>query len=163
MDLKPLLCVVRAMERPLLFLIRGLLLVVSVVSVISAILAISSVSHVGFPVVLLLLCGRLAMRLKKLSPGFRSLNACVSDREQIGHHLGLLHGDLLHSLDVTDSITKGVDILDVLDIWDDIPSIAEIFHIVPEALIMLFPGGLQSLSSRWMLVHIMEVPDEHGT
>jgi hypothetical protein len=46
---------------------------------VSMILAISSVSRVDFSVVLLLLRGLLATRLKKSSPGFESLNACVSD------------------------------------------------------------------------------------
>jgi hypothetical protein len=130
MDLRPLLCVVSTMERPLLFLIRGLLVVVST---IFAVLAISSVSHVDFPIVLLFLCGPLAMRLKKSSPGFESLNACVSDHEQIGHRLGLLHGDLFHGLDVADSVAEGVDDLDVLDVLDSISSVAEMFHVVPEA------------------------------
>jgi hypothetical protein len=115
MDLASLLCVIRATESHLLFLIRGLLLAVSTVS---AILVISSVSHVDFPVVLLLLRGPHATRLKKSSLGFRSFNACVSDYEQIGHHFGLLQGDLLHSLNVADSVMEGVDDLNVLDIWD---------------------------------------------
>jgi hypothetical protein len=139
-----------------------MLLVVFAVSTVSVILAISSVSHVDFPVVLLLLRGPHAMRLKKLSPGFGSLNACVSDCEQTGHHFGLLHGDLLHSLDVADSVMKVVD-LNVLDIWDIISSVAEIFHVVPETLIMLLPDGLQSLSSRWTLVRALKVYDEHDT
>jgi hypothetical protein len=80
MDLSPLLYIVRATERPLLFLIRGLLLVFSVVSTVSTILAISLVSCVDFPGVLLLR-GPLAMRLKKLSLGFGSLDACVRDCE----------------------------------------------------------------------------------
>jgi hypothetical protein len=83
---------------------------------VSVILTISPVSHVDFSVVLLLLHGALAMRLKKSSLGFRSLDACVSNREKIGHRLGLLHGDLLHGLDVADSVTEGVDDLDVLDV-----------------------------------------------
>jgi hypothetical protein len=163
MDLAPLLCIVRATKMPLLFLIRGLLLAVSAVSVISTILVISSVSHVDFPVVLLLLWGGLAMRLKKSRPGFGSLNACVSDREQIDHRLRLLHGDLLHSLDVTDSIAEGVDDVDILYIRSSVPGTAEMFHIVPEALIMLLPDDFHSLSSRWTLVCALEVPDEHGT
>jgi hypothetical protein len=113
MDLTPLSCVVRAMERHLPFLIRGLLLVVFMVSVI---LAISSASRVDFPVVLLLLRGPLATGLKKSSLGFRSLNAYVRNCKQIGHHFGILHGNLLHSLDVADSVTEGVDNLDLLDI-----------------------------------------------
>jgi hypothetical protein len=121
------------------------------------------VNRVDIPVVLLLLHGPLALRLKKSSPGFSCLNAYVSNCEQIGHHSRLLHGDLLHSLDVADSTTEGVDDLDVLDIWDGISGIAEIFHVVPEALIMLLFDGLQSLNSRWTLVCALEVPDEHGT
>jgi hypothetical protein len=52
MDLTALLYVVSATERHLLFLVQGLLVVVSVVSVI---LVISSVGRVDFPVFLLLL------------------------------------------------------------------------------------------------------------
>jgi hypothetical protein len=55
MDLTPLFYVVRAMEGPLLLLIRGLLLVISVVFTVSVILEISSVSRVDFWIVLLLL------------------------------------------------------------------------------------------------------------
>jgi hypothetical protein len=40
---------------------------------------------------------------------------------------------------------EGVADLDVLDIRDSVPSIAEIFHVVPETLIMLLSDGLQSL------------------
>jgi hypothetical protein len=125
MDLAPLLCVVWATERPLLLLIRGLLLAVFMVS---AILVITSVGHVDFPVVLLLFCGPLAMRLQKLSPCFGSLDACVHDWEQISHHLGLLHDDLLDSLDIADAVVEGVDDLNVLNIRDNIPSVAETFH-----------------------------------
>jgi hypothetical protein len=147
MDLAALLYVVSATERHLLFLVQGLLLVVSTVSVI---LAISSVDRVDFPVFLLLLSAPLAMRLKKSSLGFGSLNTCVCDREQIDHRLGLLHGNLLHGLDV-------------LDVWDSVPDIAEMFHVVLEALIMLLLDGLQSLSNIWLLIHALKVPDEHGT
>jgi hypothetical protein len=121
-------------ERHLLLLLRGLLLAVSMVSVVSVILAISSVSRVDFPIVLLLLHGPLATRLKKLSLGFGNLDACVSHREQIVLRLGLLHGDLLHGIDVVDSVTKDVDDLNVLDVWG---SIAEPFYVILEALIML--------------------------
>jgi hypothetical protein len=131
--------------------------------VVSAVLTISSVSHIDFPVILLLLHGPLVTRLKESSSGLESLNACVSDREQIGHCLELLYGDLLHRLDVANSIVEGIDDLDVLDIRDSIPGITEMFHVIPEALIMLMSDGLQSLSSRWMLVRALEVPDEHGT
>jgi hypothetical protein len=138
MDLTPLLCIIRSTNRPLLLLIQRLLLAVSVVS---AILAISMVSRVDVPIVLLLHHVPLATRLNKLSSCFRNLNACVNDCEQIDKCLELLHGDLLHSLDVADSITEGVDDLDVLDIRDSIPGIAKMFHVVLEALIMLLLDG----------------------
>jgi hypothetical protein len=123
------------------------LLAVSTVSTVSVILAISPVNCVDFPVVLLLLHGPLSMRLKKSSPCFRSFDACINDREQIGHRLGIFYGDLLHGLDVTDSVVKCVDDLDVLNIRDSVLNIVEMFHIVSEALIMLLPDGLESLSS----------------
>jgi hypothetical protein len=58
---------------------------------------------------------------------------------------------------------EGVDDLDVLDVRDSVPGIAEIFHVVPEAFIMLLLDGIQSFCSRWMLVRAMKVPDEHDT
>jgi hypothetical protein len=139
------------------------LLVVSTVSTVSTILVVSPVSRDDFPVVLLLLRGPLTTRLKKSSPGYRSLDACVSHREQIGHHLGLLHGNLLHGLDVANSVTEGVDDLNILEVRDSVPGVAKTFHVILEALIMLLPNGLESLSSRWTLVRALEVPDEHGT
>jgi hypothetical protein len=60
----------------------------------------------------------LAMRLQKSSPGFISLYAYIGDREQISHHFRLLHGYLFHSFDITDTITEGVNDLDVLDVRD---------------------------------------------
>jgi hypothetical protein len=139
------------------------MLVVSTVSAVSVILTISPISRVDFPVILLLLCRPLAARLKKSSLGFRSLDACVSHCEQIGHHLGLLHGDLLHGIDVADSVVEDVDDLDVLDVHDSVSSVVEMFHVVPEALIMLLPDGLESLSRRWMVIRALEVLDEYGT
>jgi hypothetical protein len=145
MDLAPILCIVRATESHLLFLIGGLL---ATIPVISMVLAVSLIGHVLLPIVLLLLWGPLATWLKELSPSLRYLDACVRDYEQINHHLGFLHGDLHHGLHVTDSITKGIDDLDVLDVRDRVPYIAEMFHVVLEALIMLLPNGLDSFSSR---------------
>jgi hypothetical protein len=58
---------------------------------------------------------------------------------------------------------EGIDDLDVLDLRDSVPSIAKMFHIVLEALIMHLPDGLESLGGRWMLVRALEVPDEYGT
>jgi hypothetical protein len=136
---------------------------IPVISAISTIFVTSSVSCVDFLIILLLPRGPLAVGLKKLSPGFGSLNAYVSSCRQIDYHFGLLHGDLLHSLDVTDSITESIDDLDVLDVWDGVPVIAEIFHVIPEALIMLLLDGLQSLNSKWMLVCTLKVDNEHGT
>jgi hypothetical protein len=123
MDLAQLLYIVRATKRHFLFLIRGLLLVIPTIFTVSAIFAISLVSHVEFLIILLLLRGPLAAGLKKVSLGFRNLNAHVSDCEQIDHRSGLLYGDLLHSLDVTDSVAEGIDDLDVLDIWDGVSGI----------------------------------------
>jgi hypothetical protein len=119
MDLTPLLCIIRAMKMPL-FLIRGLLLAIPVIFVVSTIFVISPVSCVDFPIVLFLLRGPLAVRLKNSIPGLGSLNTYVSNCEQIGHHFGLLHGDLLYSLDVTDSVMEGIDNFDVLDVWDSV-------------------------------------------
>jgi hypothetical protein len=62
--------------------------VIPVISAISMIFAISSVSCVDFPIILLLPQGPLAMGLKKLSPGFGSLNAYVSNCRQIDYVLG---------------------------------------------------------------------------
>jgi hypothetical protein len=58
----------------------------------------------------------------------------MSDCEQINHRSGLPPGDLLQCLDVADSIAESIDDLNVLDIWDNVSGIAEIFHIVSEAL-----------------------------
>jgi hypothetical protein len=58
---------------------------------------------------------------------------------------------------------ESIDDLDVLDIQDGIPGVAETFCIVLKALIMLLLDGLQSLSSGWTLVCTLEVPNEHGT
>jgi hypothetical protein len=134
MDLAPLLCIIRTMKRHVLFLIWGLLLAVSMVSTVSTILAISSVSRVDFLIVMLLLHGPLAMRLRKSSPDFGSLNAYICDYEQINHCSGLLHGDLLHSLDVADSVVESIDDLDILNIRDGVSGIAEMFHVVLEVV-----------------------------
>jgi hypothetical protein len=163
MDLAPLLCIVKVTERPLLFLIRGPLLAISTVFAVFVILVISLISHVDFLIVLLLLHGPLATRLKKSSPGFRSLNAYIGDYEQIDHYSGLPYGDLLHNLDVADFITEGIDDLNVLDIRDDVPGVVETFHVVLEALIMLLLDGLQSLNSRWTMIRALKVHDEHAT
>jgi hypothetical protein len=134
MDLAPLLYVSRAMEQSLLLLIWGLLLVIPKIPAVST---ISSICWVGLLIVMFLHRGHLAMWFKESSLGLRGLNAYVSDCKQIEHYFGLSHGDLLNSLDITHLVVKDIDDLDVLDVQDSAPGIAEMFHVVPEALIML--------------------------
>jgi hypothetical protein len=130
---------------------------------ISAIFAVSSIGHVDLLMVLLLLQGPLATRLKESSLGLGSLNAYVSDCRQIGHHFGLLQGYLLHSLDIADPITKDIDDLNILYVRDIVHGIAEMFYIVLEALIMLLLDGVWGLYTRWTLICTLEVSDEYGT
>jgi hypothetical protein len=155
-NLTPLLYVIGMSERPLLLLIRGLL------AMVATIFMISPVSCVDL-LIILFPQGPLVVGLKELSLRFESLYEYVCDCEQITHHLGLLHGDLLHSLDITDPVTESIDDLDVLDVWDSILSIGEVLYIVPKALIVLLFDSLQGLSGRWTLVRALEVPNEHGT
>jgi hypothetical protein len=112
---------------------------------------------------LLLLRGPHDTGLKEYSPGLGSLNAYVDDYEQIGHHFWLLHCYLLHSLDIANPITKGIDDFDVLDAWDSVSGIVEMFYVVLEALIMLLLDGLQGLYGRRTLVCSLKVLDEHDT
>jgi hypothetical protein len=46
---------------------------------------------------------------------------------------------------------------------DSILGIAETFHVISEAFIMLLLDGLQGFSCGWMLVCALEVANEHGT
>jgi hypothetical protein len=46
---------------------------------------------------------------------------------------------------VADPVVEGIDDLDVLDVWDSVLGIVEIFHVVLETFIMLLPHGLQGL------------------
>jgi hypothetical protein len=46
---------------------------------------------------------------------------------------------------------------------DSITSIAEMLDVAVETLIMLLLDSLEGLNSRWMLVCVLEVPDEHDT
>jgi hypothetical protein len=115
---------------------------ISVVSVISMIPAVSVIGCVNLLIILLLLRRPLVTGLKKPSPGLGSLNAYTSDCKKIGHHFGLLHGDLLNSLDIIHPITKSIDNLNVLDVRDSLPGIAKIFHVVLKTLIMLLLDGL---------------------
>jgi hypothetical protein len=64
------------------------------------------------------------------------------DYEQIGHGFSLLHDDLHNGLFIANLISEGINDLDVLDVQDSIPDIAEMFHIISEALIMLLLDGL---------------------
>jgi hypothetical protein len=95
-----------------------------------------------------------------LSLGLESLYTYISDCEQISHHLWFLHGYLLHSLDIADTIAEGVDDLNVLDVRDGAPGIVEMIDVVAGTLILLLLDGL---SSRRTLLCALKVSDEHGT
>jgi hypothetical protein len=56
-----------------------------------------------------------------------------------------------------------IDDFDVLNIWDSVPGIAEMFHVTSEIFIMLSLDGLKSFYCRWTLVRALKVVDEHGT
>jgi hypothetical protein len=58
---------------------------------------------------------------------------------------------------------EDIDDFDVLDVWDSFSAIAEIFHIIPKAFIMLLLDSLQGLNCGQTLVRALEVPDEYGT
>jgi hypothetical protein len=51
----------------------------------------------------------------------------------------------------------------ILDVWDGVPDIAKMLHVVSEVFIMLLLDGLLSLSSRWTLIHALEVSNEYDT
>jgi hypothetical protein len=70
------------------------------------------------------------------------LNAHINNCEQISHRLWLLYGDSLNSFEIADPVTEGINDLNVLDVQDFISGIVEMFHVVPEALIMLLLDGL---------------------
>jgi hypothetical protein len=159
MDHTPLLGIIGTLERPLILLLRGVL---TVISVISSILAVSPVSSVDLSIILHP-WGSLASWLQKSSPGFRSLYAHIGDCEQITHCLGIFHGGLWHSLDITDSVMKSIDDLDVLDIRASVSGIAEMFHVVLETFIVLLPDGLQGLCCVRTLICALNVSNEHGT
>jgi hypothetical protein len=100
---------------------------------------------------------------KKSSSNLGGLIAFISDCEQIGHRPRLLYEYLVHSLDIANPVMEGINDLNVLDVRDSIPDIADTFHVVPKALIRLLLDGLQSLYNRWMFVCTLKVPYEHGT
>jgi hypothetical protein len=133
-NLTPPFCIIGTPERHFLLLIHGLL------TSLATVYMISPISCVDF-LIFLLLQGSLATGLKESSSSLRSLYAYVCVCEQIGHSLGLLHGDLLHSLEITDHVAEGVDDLNVLDVRDSISSIAKMFHIVQKTLLLLLPDG----------------------
>jgi hypothetical protein len=155
----PLLYVIGTLKRPLLLLLWRLLVTVSTVS---SVLAITPISYVNLAIILLP-WGPLAPGFQKSHLGLRSLYTYVGDYERIDHCLQLLHGKLLHSLDVADPITESIDDLDVIDVWDNVSGVVESFHIILKTFIMLLPDGLQSLRCRWMLIHALEIPNEHST
>jgi hypothetical protein len=51
-------------------------------------------------------------------------------------------------------MTEGIDDLDVLDVQDSVLSIAEMFHIIPEAVIMLLLDGLQGFICGWHIASL---------
>jgi hypothetical protein len=144
MNLAPLLRVIGTPKMSLLFLLQGLL---DMISGVSSVLAITSVSYVDLAI-FLFPRGPLAPGLQKLSPGLEGFYAHIDNCEQISHHLWLLHDDLLHTLDVADPAMESIDDFNVLDVHDIVPDVAEIFHVVSETFIMLLSDGLQGLYCR---------------
>jgi hypothetical protein len=52
---------------------------------------------------------------------------------------------------------EGIDNFDIMDAWDSVLRIAEMFHVVPSALIMLLFDSLQSFSCGRTHVCALEV------
>jgi hypothetical protein len=152
MDLAPLLGIGRSSEQSFFFLLGGLLLPIPVICCIDLSIFL-----------LFLLWQPLVTWIKEPGSGLSGLDADICDCQQTGHHFVLFHGDLLDNLDITNPITEGIDDLDVLDVRDSIPDIAEVFHIILETLIVLLLNSLQGLSSAGALVCALEILDEHGT
>jgi hypothetical protein len=50
---------------------------------------------------------------------------------------------------------EGIDDVNVLDIRYSIPSIVEMFHVIPEAFIMLLLDDLQGFYCKWTHVHAL--------
>jgi hypothetical protein len=158
MDFAPLLCAVGVSEESHFLLIWRLF---SAVAVSSAVLLISF-RGVDLPIIPSS-WWPLTTRLQKSSPGFGDFYAYIGNREQISHRFGLLHGYLFHSFEINDTITEGINNLDVLDVRDVISGIAEMLGIIMETLIMLLINGLEGLDGRWTLIGALEVLDEYGT
>jgi hypothetical protein len=98
-----------------------------------------------------------------LSPGFESFYAYIGNREQISHRFGLLHRYLFHGFEIADTISEGVNNLDVLDVRDTVSGIAKMLDIITETLVMLLLDGLEGLGGRWTFIGALEVPNEHDT
>jgi hypothetical protein len=47
------------------------------------------------------------------------------------------------SLVIADPVTKDIDDLDVLNVWDSVPGVVEMFHIILKTFLMLLSDGLQ--------------------
>jgi hypothetical protein len=58
---------------------------------------------------------------------------------------------------------ESVDDLNILDVGDSVPGIAETFDITAKTLIMSLLDSLEGLSSRWTLVRALKVSNKHGT
>jgi hypothetical protein len=76
-NLTPVLCVVRTSKRPLLFLLWGLL---AMVSVVPSVLAITPINCVDL-MIFLLPWGPLASGFQESGPGFRGLYAHIDNCE----------------------------------------------------------------------------------
>jgi hypothetical protein len=87
----------------------------------------------------------------------------VSDYEQNSHYFGLLHSDLLNSLDIAHPIMNVIDYFDVLEVQDSVLGVAKMFRVVSKAFIMLLLDGLQGFSYRRTLICALRVSNEHGT
>jgi hypothetical protein len=47
------------------------------------------------------------------------------------------------SLVIADPVTKDIDDLDILNVWDSVPGVVEMFHIILKTFLMLLSDGLQ--------------------
>jgi hypothetical protein len=137
MELVPLLGISRTPERPSFLLIGGRLLLIPVIS------------SVDLPIFLLLLLhGPLLLCVKESGLGLRGLDALICYCQPIDHIFWLLHGDLPNSLDVCDPIAEGINDFNIVDVWDSIPDITEMFHIILEDFIMLLLDGLKNFGGQ---------------
>jgi hypothetical protein len=112
--------------------------------------------------IFLLLLRPLTSAIKESCACLRGIEALIDYGELIDHDLWLLHGDLFYCFEVSDAIAEGDDDLDVLDVQDDVPGVAEMLGVVTETFIMLLLDGLHGLSGRWSLICPLKVPNEYG-